>query len=347
MATPPNPSTEVQSTVTLLDFYRAWARYRALYLIGLILVAGFTFVFAKFVMTKFYRADTSFFIGSKFTPESMVGVADTELFEGTRNEKYLDIRQGEIAQRYLASRELLLGVVNELKAEEDIDLYEMLNIRETDETLRKAQLVKYLNDDLIRTIQNQSSGLLVLSVEMPDPEVAAMFANKSIEKLREEFTRLDFQYFEEALKLYEQKFQDELARRDALAAELTKMNLGAGYFDKYEKKEQQRQALLEELEFQAETLAELSKRIEELRLATSEEAKQAAQPVKVIERAYPPLKKSRPKTILSTVVAAALYTFVFMLGLALASLIRLSGQSVQTRGLEAPAMPPQSPEGIQ
>ncbi|HOR29300.1 MAG TPA: hypothetical protein PLG73_14895, partial [Candidatus Sumerlaeota bacterium] len=142
----------------------------------------------------------------------------------------------------------------------------------------------------------------------------ARYANASVRQLQRQMTQQAFSYWDEARRLYDQELERVMAERRELALRLDRLPP----YDRYGPIEQERKALKEQLDVQAEQIALIRSQVELLRLATEPTAKAAAQPVKVIDWGDPPIKKSRPKTILTTILAAGLYSFVFMLGLVIA-----------------------------
>jgi uncharacterized protein involved in exopolysaccharide biosynthesis len=314
---------EDQAAVTLVDFVDLWTRWRAPFLIGLLIVAVVTVGWIKLVRKEFFRAETTFSVGSQFTSISRVGVADLQLFEANRSDKLL-VQQIIQAEQWLRSRDLLMEAVEAVKqpAEPDHqrawDVAGLLGITEQDPSTRQAILTKTLVDDLTRVTQIQNSGVIRLGVELPDPAAAAALANACVHVLQERFTDADFRYLDQAVALYEDDLRTQLAERGKLADE----QLALGPFDTNPTVQSRRSSIQEQLDLQAEALGTLRVNIEHLRIATDERARAAAQPVTVIDKAWPPLNKSRPKTILSTILALAVYTFVFMIGLVAIGLAR-------------------------
>jgi uncharacterized protein involved in exopolysaccharide biosynthesis len=307
-------ASEVQSSVTLAHFFRIWARYRTLFFIGLLTVGVVTFAWNKLVRTKYYQAETTFYVGSQFTANSRVGIAESKMYEGNRSDKYL-VLQILQCERWLYSRELLLEAADRLKnapistdpETKTYDLYNMLG-------MNRDEFAEYLKENLVRVIQVQNSGVIIFRVEMPDPVAAARYANICIEVLQERFKRDDFRYLDAAAKVYEEGVNEQMREREKVAQQLTSMGL-KGLYDNVPEIASRRSALADQLKYQGESLAQLLVQVGLFKLATRPEAKEAAQPVSVIERAYPPLKHSRPKTLLSTLMAMAVFTFVFLLGL--------------------------------
>lgn len=307
---------EIQATLKLIDFFQVAYRYRGWFILGLLAVALGTIAWAKLIAPVFYRADSRFYVGRSYTPESMPGVAETEVFRGYTSEQYHGRVQGLLAREFLLSADLLHEVVETLAAdpERPVDLYAVLGITESDPELRRQMLVTYLERDLLRVMQVENTGFMVFSVELTQPGLAARFNNACLRVLMERFEEMQFGQFAQALSAYEEQYAAEQQRREARARELAAL-YEQSYYDRYPPIEARRVALEEELSVQAEWLAEMRNRIEKLKLATSAEARAAGQPVQVLEWATPPLKKSRPKTILSTMMTSLLYTFVFMIGL--------------------------------
>ena len=310
---------ELESAVTLGDFLRAWARYKWWYLAGLVLDAGGTIAWAKLAMTVYYRAEAAFSVTRRFTPESRPGLAEAEIFRGTLNEQFQALHMANAAEQYLHGDEFLLEVADALAKPEDgagrINLMELLEIDEPDARRARLILADRLKRDLIETRHVETSGIILLAVELPDAEVAARFVNVAIDLLQGRFTEGEFRYFESILELYDDQIKAEEAERLARSEELARTQ-----FDRFPGVDQRRTALAEWLTQQAEKLAEMRQRTEMLRMAVSPEAKAAAEPITVIDPAVPPLKKNRPKVGLLTVMTSALYTFVFMTGLAIAAL---------------------------
>lgn len=309
-------SGELQSTVTLGEFLRAWSRYRIWFIAGLILVSLGTFIWVKLFMTTFYRAEASFFVTSRLTPESRMGIAETEVFKGGANEQFQASFLSTLATQYLDSKDFLLEVADAMKAE-GTDVAKLLGIKEKDEQKRRLLLADALRSNLIQAHKIETSGVIVLSGELPDREAAARFVNICVEKLQDRFTENEFGYFKNALGIYKQKYQDELAARAKMAEKLRTLR-----FEDYPELQTERKAIESVLTEQALALARMNVRIEMLTMATSPDALKAARSISVVDHASPPLRKSRPKTILMTGVAIILYTFVFMVGLMLVGLIQ-------------------------
>jgi uncharacterized protein involved in exopolysaccharide biosynthesis len=237
------------------------------------------------------------------------------------------VRQIIMAEQWLRSRDVLVEAVAALKrpsaaGEPAYDIYAMLDIREETPLMRDASLTKLLVDDLTRVTQIQNSGVVRFGVELPDPTAAARFSNACIDVLQKRFTEDIFSELDGAVTIYERDLAKQLEERRKLGAE----QLSLGAFDVNPTVQARRSALQEQLDLQAEALGTLVVNIEHLRIATDPLAREAAQPVTVIEKAWPPLHKNRPKTILSTIVACAVYTFVFMIGLVLVGFLRAAGR---------------------
>ncbi len=309
-------SDELQSTVTLGEFLRAWARYRVWFLVGLVVVVLGAFVWAKLFMTTFYRAEASFFVTSRFTPESRAGIAETEIFKGGSNELFQASFLSTLTTQYLDSSDFLLEVADQMQAE-GTDLAKLLGIGERDAQRRRLLLADALRSNLVQTRKIESSGVIILDGELPDPAAAARFVNICIEKLQQRFTNNEFDYFKNILGLYKEKYKQELDDRAKLAEKLRALR-----YEDYPTLQTERKALEAVLTEQALNLARMNVRIEMLSMATTPEALKAASTVNVVDHATPPLRKSRPKTILMTGVAAILYTFVFMAGLMLVGLLQ-------------------------
>jgi len=310
---------EVASRVTLIDFFQTWYRFRVWFLIGFAVVVVGAFFWTKFVMPKFYRAEVRFFLGQKFTPESMIGLADIKVFQGSRNDQFQTVVLSNLSEQLLLSSDLITTVSWRLQhdpepGQEPLDVYQLLGIEDDDPVVRDFTLVKIMRENLLQVRLSGTTGIIFYHVEMPSPAAATRYANASVRRLQEAIINQDFAYWEKALQLYIGKLDDQLLQRAAWSNRLRDLN-AKSFYDRYEPIEQERLALQELLTVQAEQIALMNTQIELLTLATDPEAKLAAQPVKVFDWADPPIKKSRPKTILSTMLAAGLYTFVFMLGL--------------------------------
>jgi uncharacterized protein involved in exopolysaccharide biosynthesis len=319
----PEPADETRTVVTLADFFGLWMRYQRYFFAGLLIVAVATVLWIKLLMTEFFRAETIFNIGSQFTAVSRVGLAELHLFEPNLSDKVL-LLQILKAEYWLQSHELLLEVAELLKHPKNpaegppVDLYELLRIPAGDQHRRDFLLVKTLNDNLVRCKESQTSGLIQLSVEMPDPRVAARFANACVEALKRRFTAGDFGYLDQAVKLYEKDVPAQVEKHRALSEKLLQLEP----YDTNPIIQAQRAVLQSQVNMGAGTLNAMLINVQHLRMATDPRAKDAAQPVQLIEQAWPPLKKSRPQTILTTILVAAVYTFVFMAGLMLVGLLR-------------------------
>jgi uncharacterized protein involved in exopolysaccharide biosynthesis len=318
---------EVQTSLSLVDFLATWYRLRGWFVGGFLLVALGTIIWNKCFMTKFYRAEARVFVGRAIPMEQRIGFSDLDGAAVGRNDQFLNLVQGVLAEQYLTSTNLLLEVTDGLLKgtfaqyglTQKWDLYGLLKIREKNEDFRQRKLAATLQNDLIAVRQVQNSGLLTFSAELPDPEAARSFVNACVRVLQDRFTTLEFDYYDKARNEYKAKLDGEIKKSEELARARVGLEM-----DKYPPRAQQNEIVKAQLEYQATYIAELKTKISKLEMATSEGAKFAAQPVKVVDWAYTPLKKVRPKTTLNTLMAAALYTFIFMLGLAGYSYVRWS-----------------------
>ncbi len=319
---PPIPRAEVQSAVTLVDFFHVWYRYRVAFSVGILLISLVTFVWTKFFKVKYYRAECTFIIGRQFTPESMLGLSEMEVFQENQNQQFQTVKNSLLAEQYLLSDGVILETVQQLKSPGDgepaIDVAELLKIRQNDPKVRDALLVRSMREDLLRVSQLQTSGISSISAELPDAKAAARFVNVAMGIVQQRFIDQVFQYWDHALESYEGEHEDESELRDQLTHQLKDLNV-KNFYDKIETVEQARKLLERRLNLNANRIAELEAKIKNLRQATGEETRKASQPLQVIREAVAPLKKSRPKTILSTLMAAASFTFIFLIGLVFAA----------------------------
>jgi uncharacterized protein involved in exopolysaccharide biosynthesis len=316
----------MQSTITMVDFFRVWYRFRLWFVTGLLVVFAFTWLWSKLMLHPLYKAESTIFVSAGVPLEQRIGFWEIEGPAIGRNEQYKNVVQGTLAEQYLTSTDFLLEVADRLAhprspAEGNpINLYAMLAIRDPNETARRMKLVKILKEDLIKIRQIQTTGVVILSAELPAPVAVARFVNACVELLQERFTSLDFEYYIAGGKLYAQQLDRESSesqqRLDQMDREDRKMQ-----FDTYAPRAMLKQAFQLEREAQAKRLAQLQDKLAKWTLATQPEAKKAAQPIKVIERAWPPLTKSRPRTGINIIVAEALYTFVFVVLLVIFSYV--------------------------
>lgn len=309
-------SGELQSTVTLGDFLRAWARHGVWFAVGLLVVGLGTFAWVKCCMTTFYRAEASFFVTSRLTPESRAGIAETGIFKGGEDELFQTEFLATLAEQYLDSSDFLLEVADRLKAA-GTDLAQLLGIDERDEQKRRLLLADALRSNLIQARKVETSGVIVVTGEMPSPNAAALFVNACLDKLQERFTENEFGYFRNTIGLYKEKYRQELDARAKTAEKLRTLS------DETDPAIQaERKAIESVLNEQALNLARMNVRIEMLTMATSPEALKAARSIAVVDHARPPLRKSRPTTTLIVGAAMIFYTFVFMVGLMLIGLLQ-------------------------
>lgn len=318
-------SGELQSTVTLGEFLRAWARYGVWFAAGLIVVGLGTFAWVKCRMTTFYRAEASFFVTSRLTPESRAGIAEAGIFKGGEDELFQTEFLATLAEQYLDSGDFLLEVADRMKAG-GTDPARLLGIDERDEQKRRRLLANALRSNLIRARKLETSGVIVISGEMPRPEAAALFVNTCLDKLQERFTENEFGYFRNIIGLYKEKYRQEL---DARAKSAEKLRAPSNENDPEIQAE--RKAIESVLSEQALNLARMNARIEMLTMATSPEALKAARSITVIDHARPPLRKSRPTTTLIIGAATIFYTFVFMVGLMLIGLLQATPATREAR----------------
>lgn len=323
---PPRPASEVESTLTLADFFQSWWGVRWWFIGGLLLVGASTFIWNKFFRDEYFRAETRIFVGRNILPEQRIGIADLEMTPIGRNDQFINVVSANLAEQYLTSNKLLLEVAEGLRkgefqktGKQAWNLYELLKMKEKDEDFRARKLADKLRGGLVEVRQIQNSGLLMFSVELPNAQAAREFANACIETLKKRFEELEFGYYDTARKLYEERMGKEIKR----SGELAKSRIGID-LDHYPPRDQQNEIVKAELEEQAKWIAELNAKVGKLELATTSETREAGNPLKVVDPAYTPIKKSRPHVTLNTLMAAALYTFVFMLGLVGAGYARWS-----------------------
>lgn len=323
---PAGAVSEVQSALTLVDFFQTWYHLRYWFVIGFILVSAATFIWNKYFRTEYFRAETRIFVGRNILPEQRVGIADLEIPPIGRNDQFINVVNANLAEQLLTSNKLLLEVVDGLRSGEfkkygkqTWDLFEMLKIKEKDDDFRHRKLADILRFGLVQVRQIQNSGLLSFSVELPNAQAAREFANSCIQVLQDRFADIEFGYYDQAKKLYQERLSKESKRSENLAQSRVDIDL-----DHYPTRDQQNEIIKAELEEQARWIAQLNVKIGKLDLATTSETKAAGNPLKVIDPAYTPIKKSRPHVTLNTLLAAALYTFVFMLGLAAFGYVRWS-----------------------
>ena len=310
---------EFRSAITLGDFVGAWMRWRGWFLGGLAVAAVGTFVWAYFFMTPFYRAEASFFVTQRFTPESRAGLAETQVYQGGLNEQFQAVFLATAAEQYLRGGDLLLSAADRLAAERGIDLADVLSIEDSDPDRRRRKLAHELTRKLVAARRIENSGVIVVTAELPDPYLAADYLNFCLDELQRRFAANELDYFQDVLAAYRRSYEEQGDKRDEMAAEMDALR-----WDDSPRTRARRQQIDATLQEQARGMGEMHRRIEMLAMATGQEARQAIRPVTVIDPATAPLRKSRPKTILMTVTAASLYTFVFMVILTLAGLLGMA-----------------------
>jgi uncharacterized protein involved in exopolysaccharide biosynthesis len=318
--------SEVQSAITLNDFFRVGYRYRVWYIAGLIIVLFITGVWTK-LSTKYFKARTIIALGRPIPPEQRIGFGDVQGPAAGRNEQYQNVVQGTLAEQYLMSTDLLTSAAQRLDRPDSsgpqMDLYKLLGIPRVADKERKILIAKVLRTDLIQIKQIQNTGVMELSVELPAPLQAARYANICVDLLQEVFTDLDFGYYKTGLKIYREALDKETstsqAKWDAIDKEYQIIQ-----YDQIRERAVKKLAWDVDMGVVAKRKADISDKIAKWTVATDERAIKAAQPVRVIERATTPPVKSRPRSYINLIVAAALYTFVFALGLTLASYVSWS-----------------------
>lgn len=314
---------ETQSLLTLTDYIALLARHRRWFFAGLIVCMAGAFIYAKLFAVTFYKAEAQFYINNRLPLEQGVGLFDAKI-ELSRNEQYQTSVNTELADRLLHSAEILTSATQSLAGDgSKFDLYAALRIKERDPEKRQAMLFRELRNSLITVKPVETTGLVVYTVELPNPKAAAAYANITLDLIQRKFIDLNFGYFAKARKIYEDELQRATQTQQRLAGQLRDFNR-QHFYDSIDSVAQQRKAMEEQLKVNTTAIAELAQRAENLRLATSEEAMRAAQPVKIINQAEVPLKKSRPQTILLTLTAGLLYSFVFLTSLMLMGLWRMA-----------------------
>ena len=279
-------SGEMQATLTLIDFFRAFYEFRRWFIIGLLVVAIGTFAWVKLFVTKYYEARATILVAQRQNPEGM-GIADLQVFQGDRNSQFQTVVSSAVAEQVLLSGDLITTVTQQMASGADgqgaVDLFAMLGIEDNDRVIRESRLIKVMNDNLLNVRQLGTTGMVVFSVELPDPVAAARFANLAVAQLQRVFIELNFGYWDEALRLYETQLKEQMALRGEWSSRLKELNVKS-YYDQLETVAQERAALEAQLESQAELIGEISTMISSFRLATNPQAKQAGQPAKVIDR---------------------------------------------------------------
>lgn len=330
----PMDSGELQSSITLFDFFRAWYGYRYWYLIGFFAITLGTLFWTKYFLPTYYKAESKIFVGRQMPTEQRVGFADILGLAGQRNEQYQNLTLSQLAEQTLLSADFLLDVAEALKkpdpayGNKPLDLYGVLAIKDTNPDLRKMKLVQVLRTDLLQIRQVQNTGLILLGGEMTTPYHAKRFVDTCVKQLQEKFTDMDFGYYDAALKLYRKQLEDDTKRLDQRAVEHGDW-MAKHQYDANPDFRKEKDVWDAEIESKGKWLATLRDKISKLELATNEKAKAAAQTVRVVDWANLPLKVSRPKSGLNAAVAGALYTFLFMIGLVSASYLSWSRQQDQ------------------
>jgi uncharacterized protein involved in exopolysaccharide biosynthesis len=326
----PQPG-ETVSALTLADYIGLLEHYRRWFVLGLLLSMAATFAVTKFVSLKFFRAEAMFYINNRMPIDQIVGITDVKLFETSRNDTFQAAVQMELADRLLRSTEMLTSATQALQTGPGkYNLYQLLRIDEKNPQRRQSILFTTLRKNLISVRPVETTGLMEYSVELPDAVAAAQFANISLELMQRKYAELTFGYFIKARELYEEELAKSQKRQEALAGELKEFDKKHAY-DAIASIRQQKNEMEERLKAMTGENTKMAIHVENLRLATSPEALKAAQPIKVIQQAEIPLKKSRPQTILTTLIAGALYTFVFLTGLMLVGMwraVRAAGKRI-------------------
>lgn len=148
-----NPN-ELESTVTLADFARAWARAGVPFLTGLVLVVVIAAIWAK-NQTPYYRAQASFFVTSQ--PGST---------DGWQNEEVHAAFLTNLAEQYLASNDFFTEVAARLGKG---------NRHFTPDDLRAHLTARDI----------EKSGIIVITGELPDAYAAPYFVNMCLDVLGE------------------------------------------------------------------------------------------------------------------------------------------------------------------
>ena len=61
---PPAAAGEMQSTITMVDFFRVWFRFRIWFVSGLIVVFALTWIWSKLVLRPLYKAESTIFVSA-------------------------------------------------------------------------------------------------------------------------------------------------------------------------------------------------------------------------------------------------------------------------------------------
>ncbi|MEN6625086.1 MAG: hypothetical protein ABFD69_02540 [Candidatus Sumerlaeia bacterium] len=154
-----NPN-ELESTVTLADFARAWARAGVPFLIGLVLVVVIAAIWAK-NQTPYYRARASFFV------TSVGGPSQTESIRGWQNEEVHAAFLTNLAEQYLVSGDFFGKVAARMNQG---------GKQYSPETLRSHLAARDI----------EKSGIMIVEGELPDPDAAAKFVNTCLDTLAAE-----------------------------------------------------------------------------------------------------------------------------------------------------------------
>src|SRR5690349_3756167 len=96
----PPATSEIQSTLSLMDFMQAWFHLRWWYLIGLFLVCLATYLWNR-QRTPYYRAESKIFVGRIIIPEQRIGLSDLSPAPIGRNDQFINLVNAGLAEQYL------------------------------------------------------------------------------------------------------------------------------------------------------------------------------------------------------------------------------------------------------
>ena len=283
----PQPDA-LESSVSWQDLATIWFRWRGWFLLGLLIVCAALWIRGESFEPEIYRAEASLYLRNRLTPmafQEVFGIAPSEYRE--REDEYHALVLITLARQFLQSRSLLKESAERLAQpgeDTDLDPIDLHRLLGVDDPEAHGDdaLATRLQGR-IYTHQLENTGAMIFGVELPDPEASARMTNACVEVLKTRMTDEVFGAFDALLAMYRRAL-------GTVAPETWKRHLQG--------------------------------KIRRLELATSPQAREAAQPVRVIEPAAPPDAPIRPRILASILMGAALYVMVFGAAVALCGLAR-------------------------
>lgn len=270
-----------------------------------------TVVYVFFIMTKQYTADVSILPSASSGTQNLGGKLGSLANLAGVNFGFSTSRSPEMYQGILYSRRLLEPVILKNynfptnKGDFTGNLIEFYKITGKSEEEKIQKALKIMRDYIVVTNIDEDNGILYLSVTMKHPILAAEVANNMISILEDivlNNLQLEFKEQDDYLKNRLALINDSLK----ITEEELKKFLEKNPDPTVPRFQIEQLRLRRKIEVQSAVFIELTKQLELLNIQNFVNLS----PLKILDKAYPPYRKSRPKRIFVVITLMILLGFV-------------------------------------